>query len=366
MVYNSFDIRICPITLGGENRLKLIFNNNHELIGKVKLIPGARWSTKMKSWHLPDNESSRIKIKSLTEDKSVFEQRKELGGRGRSFSENLLKNIRKFKEYLKYKRYSENTIRVYLSMIDIFFNYHSGRLPDSINQDDILNFNRDYILKNHFSFNYQNQMISALKLFFQETENIQLNLSSFERPRRSKPLPVVLSKMEVQRLLQSVDNIKHKAILSLIYSGGLRVGEAINMKLTDIDSERGLIHIKNAKGRKDRMVSLSPQLLKLLREYAKEYRPRKYLFNGQNSQQYSNTSIAKILKRAQAKAGIKKKIKVHTLRHSFATHLLEKGIDIRYIQDMLGHKDPKTTMIYTHVSERKINTFINPLDELDI
>ena len=180
------------------------------------------------------------------------------------------------------------------------------------------------------------------------------------------PLPVVLSKFEVKRLLNAVSNLKHLAILSLIYSAGLRISEAINMKIKDIDSERGLIYIKNAKGRKDRVVNLSPTLLILLRKYVKEYRPRDYLFNGQGSEQYAAESIRNIFRKAVKKAGIKKPVRVHTLRHSFATHMLEKGVDIRYIQEILGHSDPKTTMIYTHVSERKITTFINPLDDLKL
>ncbi|WP_233702685.1 tyrosine-type recombinase/integrase [Hyunsoonleella flava] len=159
-------------------------------------------------------------------------------------------------------------------------------------------------------------------------------------------------------------NLKHKTLLSLIYSAGLRIGEATNIKIKDIDSKRMLIHIKNAKGKKDRYTLLSSSFLELLRDYYKTYKPENYLFEGHNKQQYSSSSAQKILKNAAKKIGLKKRITLHTLRHSFATHLLENGTDIRYIQELLGHNSPKTTMIYTHVSETTIRKIKNPFDNI--
>ncbi|MGD2034315.1 MAG: site-specific integrase [Bacteroidales bacterium] len=358
-------IRVIPCEHKGERRLQLRFSYDKELIERIREIPGCRWSATMHCWHVPDNEVTKEILFDLhfINDKTFKNLKNDRSNR--ELSDSIRYYLKKYEDYLKYKRYSANTRNVYLSMIKIFFTFHKFCLPEEITNEDILHFNNTYILKNNFSFNYQNQMISAIKLFFEKVEKRKLDLEEVERPLRPKNLPVILSKEEVVDIISSIGNLKHKAIISLIYSAGLRVGEAINMKITDIDSKRNVVWIRNGKGRKDRVVNLSPRLLKLLREYYKLYHPKEYLFNGQNSMQYSAASIRWILKTAKKKAGIKKHIRVHTLRHSFATHLLEKGVDIRYIQDFLGHHDPKTTMIYTHVSERKITTFINPLDDLE-
>ena len=359
-------IKITPCYHKGEKRLRLEFHYDRALIDRIRTIPGCRWSDTMHCWHVPDNPKSKGHILRLGLCKSESMLKSTQLMSCIEMPVDLRTYFEKFGSYLTYKRYSKNTIRVYLSMMKIFFWHFKYCSPDLITYDDIIVFNNEYILGNNFSYNYQNQMISAIKSFFEQVEHRKINIENIQRPRRPKSLPVVLSKREVADLIKATGNLKHKAILSLIYSAGLRIGEAIHMKLTDIDPQRGLIHIRNAKGQKDRMVNLSPQLLFILRNYARKYKPREYLFNGQDSLKYTASSIRKILHSSGKKAGIKKAIRVHTLRHSFATHMLEKGVDIRYIQEMLGHRDPKTTMIYTHVSERKINTFVNPLDELHL
>ncbi len=189
---------------------------------------------------------------------------------------------------------------------------------------------------------------------------------AIQRPRKAKKLPVVLSENEVKLLLQQVKNIKHKSILFTIYSAGLRRSEVLHLKLIDIDSERNCIIVKGAKGNKDRNTLLSKKLLLLLREYYKVYKPKEYLFEGATGRRYSITSIRKIYGNALVKSGIKKKAHLHTLRHSFATHLLERGTDIRYIQALLGHSSSKTTEIYTHITTKGFDTIESPLDEMDI
>ena len=364
--FENIRIQASPCLHHGEKRLRLQFPYDEKIMERIRKIPGCQWSATMHSWHVPDNEDSLNRL-------FIFEQK---AGIQLNISKKTQQQypdltqikayLERYQTYLRYRRYSENTIRVYTSMVAIFLKFHKNKMPDAITYDDILAFNQSYILSNNFSFNYQYQMISSIKLFFERIEKKNFSIEEIERPKRPHNLPVVLSKSEVKKLLNTVNNLKHLAILSLIYSAGLRISEAINMKIKDIDSERGLIYIKNAKGRKDRVVNLSPTLLILLRKYVKEYRPRDYLFNGQGSEQYAAESIRNIFRKAVKKAGIKKPVRVHTLRHSFATHMLEKGVDIRYIQEILGHSDPKTTMIYTHVSERKITTFINPLDDLKL
>ncbi len=178
---------------------------------------------------------------------------------------------------------------------------------------------------------------------------------------------MVLSQEEVAKILSSVDNVKHRAILMLVYSAGLRVGEVVKLKIEDIDSQRMLIHIKGAKGRKDRYTMLSETALKVLREYWEEYRPQKWLFEGAKEGRYLSTrTVQAIFEQAKEKAGIKKDVSVHSLRHSFATYLLEGGTDLLYIQELLGHASSKTTEIYTHVSSKTLSKIKSPLDTMNL
>lgn len=188
-----------------------------------------------------------------------------------------------------------------------------------------------------------------------------------KRPRKDKKLPVVLSKEEVAGILSSVENLKHRAILMLVYSAGLRVSEVVKLKLADIDNNRMLIHIKGAEGKKDRYAMLSKMALETLREYWGQYKPEQWLFEGvRKGRHLSTRTVEKILEHARERAGIIKAVTVHTLRHSFATHLLEAGTDLRYIQELLGHANSKTTEIYTHVSAKNIGQIKSPLDSLNL
>ena len=198
------------------------------------------------------------------------------------------------------------------------------------------------------------------------TQGSNLITEQIERPRSEHKLPNVLSEEEVMRIINNVQNIKHKAILLTIYSAGLRISEAVNLKIADIDSSRHLILIKGAKGKKDRNSLLSEKLLVYLRKYFLMYKPKVWLFEGQYGDQYSETSIQHIFRKACNDAKIIKKATVHTLRHSFATHLLEHGTDLRYIQELLGHSSSKTTEIYTHITHKGMEQIKSPLDNLDI
>ena len=206
--------------------------------------------------------------------------------------------------------------------------------------------------------------LMAVRLYLKLIENEEFDNSLLKEIKREHKLPDVLSKSEVQSILENITNLKHKAIVSLIYSCGLRVSECLNLKVNDIDSDRMLIKIVQSKGAKDRYIPASGKLLKLLREYWTAYKPLEFLFSGQKSPKYSAKSIQTIVKRAAKNARIKKKVTPHTLRHSFATHLLEQGADIRIIQEILGHKDIRTTQIYTHISSANIQSVKNPLDDI--
>jgi site-specific recombinase XerD len=271
-----------------------------------------------------------------------------------------------FGKWMAQKRYSDSTINTYTSLIKVFLRFYENKSLDEITEKDIIRFNQDYILARGFSVTFQNQLINAIKLFYQKYQNKNLDLENIERPKRSKALPEVLSINEVQSLLLANSNLKHKMLLSIIYSAGLRIGEALNITLTNIDSERMLIHVMNAKGRKDRYLPLSPKLLVLLREYYKLYKPKVYLFEGIHGGKYTQSSSRAVLRKALRHTRITKRVTLHTLRHSYATHLLESGTDIRYIQELLGHNSPKTTMIYTHVSSHSLKNIKSPFDKLKI
>jgi len=267
-----------------------------------------------------------------------------------------------FKKLLTIKRYSYRTIKSYSNALKTFFLYFEHKNPEKINPSEIEQFINKMVLIDNISQSYQKVLVGSIKLFYNELlrKNYKLNYLYPDRPE--KKLPVVLDKSEIQILLNSIQNLKHRAILSMIYSAGLRLSEVIEMKLNDIDSKRMLIKIVQGKGKKDRYVMLSEKLLIILREYYKEYKPKEYLFEGQKGGKYSARSVQAIFKEALRNSKIKKEASVHTLRHSFATHLLESGTDIRIIQQLLGHSSLKTTQIYTQVSSSKISEIKSPLD----
>ena len=268
-------------------------------------------------------------------------------------------------DWMKAQRYSQQTIEVYSKALYLFFQYLVHKEDQEISSEDITRFNNEYILKRGLSVAYQNQFINALRLYLSLVKLPQLTADDLKRPRREYKLPQVLSKEEIKKILESLRNIKHRSMLSLIYSCGLRRGELLALKPTDIDSRRGVINIRLAKGKKDRIVPLSPKILEMLREYYKTYRPKIWLFEGQYPGHcYDERSLQQVFKQALSKAGIQKPATLHWLRHSYATHLHEAGTDIRVIQELLGHKSSKTTEIYTHVSTQFLTRIISPFDTL--
>ncbi|MFI0492086.1 tyrosine-type recombinase/integrase [Flavobacterium sp.] len=337
------------ITHKGSKRIAVYFEKNAELIARIKQLEGARWSQSLMAWHLPDTEENRKRFNIAPLSHSLP-------------SVEGIAQIEKFKQLLRSKRYSESTITTYSEALKSFLVFYRNKAIIDITNEDVIIYNNEYILKNNLSASYQNQIVNAIKLFFQTIRDTKMLVDKIHRPKNAKTLPNVLSKEETFRLIDVTTNLKHKTLLALIYSSGLRISEAINMKIIDIDSQRMLIHIKNAKGKKDRYTLLSTKVLGLLREYYTIYKPKSFLFEGQSGDQYSSRSAQSVLQQSAKKAGITRPISLHTLRHSFATHLLESGTDLRYIQDLLGHSSPKTTMIYTHVSSTSLKKIINPFD----
>jgi integrase/recombinase XerD len=271
-----------------------------------------------------------------------------------------------FKDYMIRRRYSKRTIDAYTSLINTFLTVLKTINPDELSDEDIGRYITKYYVKSGYSRSYQNQAVNALRLYYKSEFNRDIGLVVPLRPKREQTLPNVLSTNEVRAILSSFTNSKHKTIFYLIYSGGLRISEVTGLKVSDIDSGRGVIRIRESKGAKDREVPLSLKALEQLRIYYKAYKPSEYLFEGQFGGPYSTRSIQALFRKALKMCGIKKKATVHTLRHSYATHLLENGTDLRIIQELLGHKSSKTTEIYTHVSNRTKQKIPNPLDQLDL
>lgn len=267
---------------------------------------------------------------------------------------------------LEVRRYSRSTIDCYRRMFREFLKYLYPKPLHKVSMADIQKYHSLLVTEKNVSRSYQNQSINAIKFYLEQVIGLDRTQYELERPKRETKLPVVLSQEEVTKILDQVENVKHRTILMTIYGCGLRISELLELKIGDIDSSRMEVRIRGAKGKKDRITVLSNTLLTQLRAYFMAYKPEHYLFEGQGNAQYSATSIRRILARAVKKANIRKTVVVHTLRHSFATHLLENGTNLRYIQELMGHGSPKTTEIYTHVAENDLHKVVSPLDRLNL
>jgi integrase/recombinase XerD len=335
-----------------EKRIAVYFEKNTALIARIKPLDGARWSQSLCAWHVPDTAENRNRFQIIPLAPSIP-------------STEGIANIQKFKQWLHSRRYSQSTIATYSEALKSFLVFYREKPISQITNEDVIIYNNEFIIKNNFSASYQNQIVNAVKLYFSTIRETKIDIEKIHRPKRSKVLPNVLSKEEIKLIVHAHSNLKHKTMLSMIYSCGLRCGELLALQPVHIDSKRNIVLLKNAKGKKDRIVPLSPKILQLLREYYTLFKPEKYLFEGQiKGQAYDSRSLQQVLKQALQKAGITKPVTLHWLRHSYATHLLESGTDLRYIQELLGHNSSKTTEIYTHVSTKSIQQIKSPFDDL--
>ncbi len=362
----------------GMEVVSLQFVKDETLIRHAKALPGACWSQSRKFWYVPAegfklNEVFKAFRRLAWVDYSALRSNKETPVSKTAAEKITLPkltapaalHLQDFDRWLRHKRYSASTIKTYTGALQSFLRWLGERPTDSVGRDEVVAFVNEHIIANKLSFSYQNQVINALKLFYGQVLYSRLDVDSLERPRREYKLPNVLSKAEVKTILEAPTNLKHSAMLSLIYACGLRRSELLNLKPQDVDSRRHLLIIRNAKGRKDRVVPISDKTIGMLREYYTKYKPKVWLFEGQvEGEQYSEKSLQSVLKQAIAKAEIDKPVTLHWLRHSYATHLLESGTDLRYIQELLGHKSSRTTEIYTHVSTKSLQKIRSPFDDL--
>ncbi len=353
-------------------RLKLIFGFNKELSNLLRKMPFNTWDAANKWWTVPFTEQFLIDIKTVAKAQNlevVYEEEVKTENKATRVTAYDITNYRTCPEQyilkLKELRYSENTIKSYKGLFEEFINYYPKYDIKSIDEKMIIAFMQYLVIERKISTSYQNQSINSIKFYYERVLGGQRKIYLIERPRREKTLPEVLSEQEVVSVIQQIDNIKHKAIVMLTYSSGLRLSEVVNLRIKDIDSNRMQVFVQQSKGRKDRYTLLSKKILPILRQYFKEYKPKEWLFEGAKGAKYSVSSVQNIVKEAYSRAGIKKKVSTHTLRHSFATHLLENGTSLRYIQNLMGHESSKTTEIYTHITTKGFDQIQNPLDKLD-
>jgi integrase/recombinase XerD len=346
----------------------------------VKQIPGRRWLANLGCWTIPYTSKTIQQLQYIFGKQCWldFDPEKEQPIRINSDNQKNEKSHKpinkpspwpddmcKLEQELFLKRYSRHTVKTYLC----FFKEYTiwlgkNRSPESQEKEGIRIFLYQWIKFKKASATAQNQMINALKFYYEKVLKRERTVYDLPRPKKSIHLPKIFSEREIKTLLQSPQNIKHQCILLTIYSTGIRLSELLNLRIQDIDSKRMSVFIKGGKGKKDRYTVLSPMLLKHLRHYYKLYFPEYWLFEGRDGGQYSPRSVQQVLRRAISKSGVNSFGTVHTLRHSFATHLLENGTDLRYIQHLLGHSSTKTTEIYTHITKHHMAKLKSPLDFL--
>jgi site-specific recombinase XerD len=364
--------------------VKVEFIYNRELIDALKARTNARWSASMNCWYIPKDKFGLgdfftamrpvtwIDYSAVLNKNSPQHQKSD----GKKYSPASMKKriepetrekIDDFKKWLEQGRYGENTVKTYTHQLEIFFGYYSDIKPEQITTQHITSFNSEFILKNNLSATFQNQTISALKKFYTWNSSRKIEIESIERPRKSRPLPKVIPLEIVKEMLAIISNPKHKLALSTIYGLGLRRSELLNLKLTAIDFHRKTVTIYNSKGKKDRVLPLPDKLEKMMADYIRQKQPQTWLIESYlKGKPYSATSLQNIFEKYMNSVKENHNFTVHCLRHSIATHLLENGTDLRYIQELLGHKSSRTTEIYTHVSMKSLKNIKNPFNDFDI
>jgi integrase/recombinase XerD len=370
-------ISLIHLYINNTRMIGIVFNPNTLIQNLVKSLPNPKWSTLNNAVYITNTKENLTQVFDTFRGIAWIDTRKFI--KDKPIKENPILDIKSFYNRieipgykycpdtyltkLELRRYAFNTAKVYISMFEKFINRFYKIPINELTEIEI----RMYLKELHareVSNSYMNQMVNSIKFYYEIVLDMPSRMYGLERPRKQKKLPKVISIEEVKLIIENTTNIKHKCIVSLLYSAGLRRSELLNLKTTDIDSKRMLIFVGSAKGNKDRYTILSETVLEDLRIYFKEWRPKHFLFEGIKGYQYSTTSVANIVTKAALKANIKKRITPHMLRHSFATHLLENNTDLRYIQTLLGHSSSVTTEIYTQVATKNLQKIKSPLDFL--
>lgn len=345
------------VTHHAKPRIAVYFEKNAEWIARIKKLEGVRWSQTLKAWHVPDNEENRLRFKiTITEIIKA--------GLNEISTENK-QELNRFIETIQLKGYSPATLKTYKNEFTLYLMYINDCQAKNCTYEVVSNYLLYCINELKLSEATIHCRINAIKFYYEQVLKQEKFFMEIPRPKKQLQLPKVLATADVKKLFEVTPILKHNTMLKLCYGMGLRVSEITNLKIKDIDSKRMQVFIEKAKGKKDRYANLPESLLPQLRHYFKEYKPKEYLFEGQNGGAYSIRSVQQVFKQAMEKANINKSLGIHSLRHSYATHLLENGTDIRFIQELLGHNDIKTTLIYTNVSDKNLRKIKSPLDDIN-
>ena len=365
-MFRGRSITLKHLLVQGKKQIGLQFKSDRVIQALIAQLPNIIWSNDFNMYHLPNTKQNlelifkTFKGEVWINGNFFFTERKSINDkkpidvewfRSRELNPNRKRCPEAYLSKLELLRYSNNTVRAYVNCFEAFINHYHERNPLEIDENEI----REYLkglIRQRRSNSYVNQALNSIKFYYEVVHGMPNRFYSIERPRKRKRLPEVLSKEEIINIIENTNNLKHRCIVELLYSSGSRRNELLELKPNDIDSKRMMVRIRQGKGNKDRLTILSKNTLEDLRKYYSEYRPKNYLFEGVKGNRYSSSSILSIIVNAAKKAGINRRVTPHMLRHSFATHLLEKGTDIRHIQLLLGHGSTRTTEIYTHVADR--------------
>ena len=354
----SSEMKFVPDVYEGNPIIWIRFQYDQSLVNEVKMISGRKWSQTLKSWYVPDTQENRTRLGLPMS--AGLPSKMELP----KVSEINKPALNALREKIILKGYSKNTQRTYYYEFAQFLYLLGNHDVNSMDEKRI----RSYFLycaeKLQMTESQINSRYNTIKFYFEQVLGRDKFCINLPRPKMPSKLPKHISVRDIKRLFDAITNTKHLLMLKLCYGMGLRVSEISNLKVSDIDSGNMQVLITLGKGKKDRYVNLPESILNDLRSYYKEYRPKKYLFEGQTGGKYSIRSIQHVFKNAMNKAKINKDVGIHGLRHSFATHLLENGTDISYIQHLLGHSSIKTTMIYARVAQKNVKNVKSPLDNL--
>jgi integrase/recombinase XerD len=339
-----------------KNVIFIQFSYNQQLVAEVKKWTGSCWSQSKKAWYVPDNNYYRTKFDLEPEPENYFDNQK-------IDPINQLQYDR-FLGALQLKGYSPNTLRTYCNEFAQFLFVLKSHSVLDCDQEMVRRYILYCINELKLSENSLHSRINAIKFYFEKVLFRERMFVEIPRPKKQAKLPKVIHSTDVKALFEKTTNLKHNTLLKLCYGMGLRVSEIVNLKIKDIDSKSMQVFIERAKGKKDRYANLPESILDQLRDYYMVYKPQEYLFEGQYGGKYSVRSAQTIFKTALQNANLNKNVGIHSLRHSFATHLLENGTDVRFIQELLGHKDIRTTLLYTNVSDKSIRNIKSPLDTM--
>lgn len=351
--------------------LGLFFAYDTDLHAIVKTA-GARWSRTLRCWHLPNTKENFSKLFVLFKDKAwldisaLREASTKVADKKPIVKKVVLQQLLpvNYTEKLERLRYSPSTIKTYGSLFNEFLNFIVPATHLEITEEHINNYQNWLVNTKKVSRSTQNQAVNAIKFYLEKVQGGACQTYYIDRPKKESRLPTVLSESEILQIFAATNNFKHRLVFAFMYGTGMRISEIISLRIQDIDIDRTLVHIKQAKGKRDRITVLSEQLIPVIATYLERYKPKYWFLEGPTKKQYSASSIRQSLARSVGGTNITKKVTPHTLRHSFATHLLERGTDIRYIQELLGHSSPETTAIYTHVSEKTLRKVQSPLDAI--